>query len=220
MNLEKTLIITLDDFVYDFYSIKKDIWERIAQDNQLQLPEHFIMSWYDAHLEKREKLGREHPKLAPYFNEVESQFQTYLQSNKESIQFIPNHIEYLTQWSKIYKLVYCTNLKIDSMRDLLKSTEFPLEVDILVSSKQVLNAKPEGDIYLKIARLLGIKANTLTIIDSTLNGIQASYLANSKGLYLAQFHEANSTIRKFAYAHFKQSDELNHYVLNLINQSE
>lgn len=220
MTLEKTLIITLDDFVYDFYSIKKDIWERIAQDNQLQLPEHFIMSWYDAHLEKREKLGREHPKLAPYFNEVESQFQTYLQLNKESIKFIPNHIEYLTQWSKIFKLVYCTNLKIDSMRDLLESTEFPLEVDILVSSKQVLNAKPEGDIYLKIARLLGIKANTLTIIDSTLNGIQASYLANSKGLYLAQFHEANSTIRKFAYAHFKQSDELNHYVLNLINQSE
>jgi len=106
------------------------------------------------------------------------------------------------------------------MQDLLISTKFPLEVDILVSSKQVLNAKPEGDIYLKIARLLGIKANTLTIIDSTLNGIQASYLANSKGLYLAQFHEANSTIRKFAYAHFKQSEELNHYVLNLINQSE
>jgi beta-phosphoglucomutase-like phosphatase (HAD superfamily) len=106
------------------------------------------------------------------------------------------------------------------MQDLLKSTNFPLDVDILVSSKQVLNAKPEGDIYLKIARLLGIKANTLTIIDSTLNGVQASYLANSKGLYLAQFHEANSTIKKFAYAHFKQSDELNHYVLNLINQSE
>lgn len=220
MTLEKTLIITLDDFVYDFYSIKKDIWERIAQDNQLQLPENFIMSWYDAHLEKREKLGREHPQLVLYFSEVESQFQIYLQSNKGSIKFISNHIEYLTQWSKIYKLVYCTNLKIEVMQDLLKSTMFPLDVEILVSSKQVLNAKPEGDIYLKIARILGIKANTLTIIDSTLNGIQASYLANSKGLYLAQFLEANSTIRKFAYAHFKQSEDLNHYVLNLINQSE
>ncbi len=220
MTLEKTLIITLDDFVYDFYSIKKDLWERIAQDNKLHLPEHFIMSWYDAHLEKREKLGREHPQLAPYFNDVETQFQSYLQSNKESIKLIDNHIEHLSQWNKIYKLVYCTNLKVELMRDLLKSTKFPLDVDILVSSKQVLNAKPEGDIYLKIARLLGIKANTLTIIDSTLNGIQASYLANSKGLYLAQFHEANSTIKKFAYAHFKQSEELNHYVLNLINQSE
>jgi len=220
MNLEKTLIITLDDFVYDFYSVKKDIWERIALDNKIHLPEHFIMSWYDAHLEKREKLGREHPQLAPYFSDVETQFLTYLHSNKESLKLIDNHIEYLSQWNKIYKLVYCTNLKVELMQDLLKSTKFPLDVEILVSSKQVLNAKPEGDIYLKIARLLGIKANTLTIIDSTLNGVQASYLANSKGLYLAQFHEANSTIKKFAYAHFKQSEELNHYVLNLINQSE
>jgi len=220
MNLEKTLIITLDDFVYDFYSIKKEIWERVALENQLQLPEHFIMSWYDAHLEKREKLGREHPKLAPYFNDVESQFLTYLQTHKESIKVIPTHIEYLLQWNTLYKLIYCTNQKIEIIQEILKSTKFPLKTDILVSSKQVLNAKPEGDIYLKIARLLGIKANTLTIIDSTLNGIQASYLANSKGLYLAQFHEANSTIKKFAYAHFKKSDELNHYVLNLINQSE
>jgi beta-phosphoglucomutase-like phosphatase (HAD superfamily) len=178
------------------------------------------MSWYDAHIEKQEKLGREHPKLAPFFSEVEEQFLTYLKTHKESIQFIPTHIEYLTQWNSMYKLIYCTNLRIDLMQEILQSTQFPLQTDILVSSRQVLNAKPEGDIYLKIARLLGIKANTLTIIDSTLNGIQASYLANSKGLYLAQFIDANSTIKKFAYAHFKKSEELNHYVLNLINQSE
>jgi len=165
MNLKKTIIITLDEFVYYFYSIKKELWESIAFENDLQLPEHFIMSWYDAHLEKREKLGREHPKLAPFFNEVENQFLEYLQSHKETIKVIPNHIDYLLQWNKLYKLIYCTNQKIEIIQEILKATNFPLVVDILVSSKQVLNARPEGDIYLKIARLLAIKADTITIID-------------------------------------------------------
>lgn len=218
MTLRKTLIITLDDFIYDLFNCKKTIWNKIADEHKLEIPEHFIMAYYDAHLEKREKLGREYPNIALYFNEVESQFNQLIQSGDLNIH--QEHITYLKQWNEIYELIFCTNLKLEIMHKLLKDTNFPIDINILVSSKQVLNAKPEGDIYLKVARTLNVKANTLTVIDSTLNGIQASYLANTKGLFLAQFHEANVTIKKFAYAHFKKSKDLNHYILNLINQSE
>lgn len=218
MTLRKTLIITLDDFIYDLYSIKESIWHQIEKEYNIVVPDHFIMAYYDAHLEKREKIGREYPKIAVHFNEVEMRFNEVIESGNLNLNL--EHINYLKQWNTIYNLVYCTNLLSDKMYTLLQKTHFPFEIDVIHSSKYVLNAKPEGDIYLKIARLLKIKANTLTVIDSTLNGIQAAYLANTKGLFLAQFHDANSTIKKFAYAYFNQSDELNHYVLNLINQSE
>lgn len=218
MTLEKTLIITLDDFIFDLYKIKSLIWDRIETDYQIEISEQFRMAYYDAHLEKREKLGREYPKIAPYFNEVEQSFNEMI--DKGNIQINSEHLTYLTQWAKVFQLIYCTNLKLDRMKNLLDQFNIEYANTHIVSAKQVLNSKPEGDIYLKVARLLNIKANTLTVIDSTLNGIQAAYLANTKGLFLAQFHEANATIKKFAYAHFKQSNDLNNYVLNLINQSE
>ena len=218
MTLEKTLIITLDDFIFDLYKIKNTIWNRIENDYQIEVTDQFRMAYYDAHLEKREKLGREYPKIAPYFVEVEKLFNEIIDNGQVEIN--AEHLAYLIQWNNVYKLIYCTNLKLDRMNNLLTRLNLNIEVTHLISTKQVLNAKPEGDIYLKVARLLNIKANTITVIDSTLNGIQAAYLANTKGLYLAQFIEANSTIKKFAYAHFKQSQDLHHYVLNLINQSE
>jgi HAD superfamily hydrolase (TIGR01509 family) len=218
MTLEKTLIITLDDFVYDMFKIKMSLWKEIEKENNIEVPDHFIMSYYDAHFEKREKIGREYPKIAKFYNEVESRFNSLIEAGELSLNKI--HIDYLKEWNKVYKIIYCTNLKPDQMQKLLVDSAFPLEIDTLLSTRQVLNAKPEGDIYLKVARLLKLKANTLIVIDSTLNGIQAAYLANTKGLFLAQFHEINSTIKKFAFAHFKKSEELNDYVLNLTNQSE
>jgi beta-phosphoglucomutase-like phosphatase (HAD superfamily) len=218
MNLEKTLIITLDDFVFDMYKIKMSLWKDIEKENNIEVSDHFIMSYYDAHFEKREKIGREYPRIAKFYDEVENRFNKIIDSAELSMN--KTHIEYLLEWNKIYKLIYCTNLKLDQMQNLLTTTAFPIEVKNLFSTRQVLNSKPEGDIYLKIARQLNLKTNSLVVIDSTLNGIQASYLANTKGLFLAQFHEVNPTVKKFAFAHFKKSEELNHYVLNLINRSE
>jgi len=218
MTLEKTLIITLDDFIFDLYKVKNTIWDEIETKYEVEVTEHFRMAYYDAHLEKREKLGREYPKIAPYFNEVEQLFNQTI--DNAQVQINSEHFELLIQWSNVYQLIYCTNLKIERIKKLLDLFNIDYLNTHIVSSKQVLNSKPEGDIYLKVARLLNIKANTLTVIDSTLNGIQASYLANTKGLFLAQFHEANATIKKFAYAHFKHTQDLNNYVLNLINQSE
>ncbi len=218
MTLEKTLIITLDDFIFNLYNIKDLIWDKIETTYQVEISDEFRMAYYDAHLEKKEKLGREYPKIASHFAEVETEFNRMIDEMK--IEVNQEHLNYLLEWNKIYRIIYCTNLKVERMRNLLEMLHFPLPVDHLISTKQVLNAKPEGDVYLKVARLLNIKANLLTVIDSTLNGIQAAYLANTKGLFLAQFTEANTTIKKFAYAHFKQSHELHHYVLNLTNQSE
>lgn len=218
MTLEKTLIITIDDFIFNLYKIKDSIWDKIQNKYQISVSPEFRMAYYDAHLEKREKLGREYPNIAQYFIEVEEQFNQMI--DQSQVQIDQEHLNYVKEWSNIYKIIYCTNLKLDQMKKLINTSKLDLEINELISTKQVLNAKPEGDIYLKVARLLNIKANTITVIDSTLNGIQAAYLANTKGLYLAQFIEANSTIKKFAYAHFKHTNELNHYVLNLINQSE
>ncbi len=218
MTLEKILIITIDDFIFNLYKIKDSIWEKIQNKYQISVSPEFRMAYYDAHLEKREKLGREYPNIAQYSIEVEEQFNQMI--DQSQVQINQEHLNYVKQWSNIYKIIYCTNLKLDQMKKLINNSNLDLEINELISTKQVLNAKSEGDIYLKVARLLNIKANTITVIDLTLNGIQAAYLANTKGLYLAQFIEANSTIKKFAYAYFKHSNELNHYVINLINQSE
>ena len=136
MTLEKTLIITLDDFIFDLYKIKNTIWNRIETDYQIEITDQFRMAYYDAHLEKREKLGREYPKIAIYFNEVETLFNEMIDNGQVEIN--TEHLTYLSQWKKIYKLIYCTNLKLDRMNNLLKRFNIDIEITHLISTKQVL----------------------------------------------------------------------------------
>ena len=45
MTLEKTLIITLDDFIFDLYKIKNTIWNRIETDYQIEVTDQFRMAY-------------------------------------------------------------------------------------------------------------------------------------------------------------------------------
>ncbi len=216
MTTKKTLVITLDDFIFEHYKIKQNIWKNIAKEHKLKLSDTFLMGHYDAHLEKREKLEREYRTIAPYVKEVDTRYQNVVSSSLLEPTFNKEHLDKLVQWAQDFDLYFITNHRIEQIKNLLEKAKIELDIDRIYSSKQVLNAKPEADIYLKLARLRNIKPNTMTILDSTLNGVQASYLANAKGLFLAHYMRPNQAIKDFAFAYFNRLDEVDSYLKELL----
>ena len=216
MTTKKTLVITLDDFIFEHYKIKQNIWKNIAKEQKLKLTDTFLMGHYDAHLDKREKLEREYRLIAPYVSEVEARYQKVVSSTLLEPAIKPDHLEKLYQWANDFDLYFITNHRIEQIKNLLEKARIELDVDHIYSSKQVLNAKPEADIYLKIARLQKIKPNTMIILDATINGVQASHLANAKGLFLAQYMRPNQVIKDFAFAYFNTLDEVDAYLKELL----
>ncbi|HCT63238.1 MAG TPA: hypothetical protein DIC19_03965 [Erysipelotrichaceae bacterium] len=214
MTTKKTLVITLDDFIFEHYKIKQNIWKKIAKEHKLKLSDTFLMGHYDAHLEKREKLEREYRLIAPYVQEVEARYQNVVSSTLLEPTVKSDHLDKIFKWADRFDLYFITNHRIEQIRNLLEKTKIELDAERIFSTKQVLNAKPEADIYLKLARLRNIKPNTMIILDATLNGVQASHLANAKGLFLAQYMRPDQSIKDFAFAYFNTLDEVDAYLEN------
>ena len=216
MTTKKTLVITLDDFIFEHFKIKQNIWINIAKEHELKLTDAFLMGHYDAHLEKREKLEREYRLIAPFVKEVDTRYQNVVSGTHLNPAINQAHHERLVQWSQDFELCFITNHRIDQMINLLDRANIEIDTERIYSTKQVLNSKPEADVYLKLARLRNIKPNSMVILDATINGVQASHLAHAKGLFLAQYFHANQTIKDFAFAYFNTVDEVDTYLKELL----
>lgn len=216
MTTKKTLVITLDDFIFEHYKTKQSIWKNIAKEHKLKLSDTFLLGHYDAHLEKREKLEREYKQLTPHVQEVDVRYQKVISSTILKPDFNAENLERLKLWEAMFDVFYITNHRKEQMLSLMQMIDVEIDQERLYSTKQVLNAKPEADIYLKLARTQNIKPNTMFILDSTLNGVQASYLANAKGLFLAQYLRPNQAIKDFSFAYFDTLTDVDEYLKELL----
>ena len=201
---KKILVLNPDELLFNFYLLKKQLWMNVCKQHHLEFNEAFFMGYYDAHLEKQEKIGREYRQFEPYFNEINQQFKDWLASTLPKMDD-GGHATILQLESK-FTIYFVTNLPLASMQTLLKA--YQLDQFELFSTKHVLNGKPEPDIYLKIARQKQIKTNEMFIVDSTLNGIQASYLAHAKGIFLNLYGEPISTMKKFSTIRLNSLEDL------------
>jgi beta-phosphoglucomutase-like phosphatase (HAD superfamily) len=205
------LILNTDELLFDFYLKKQQLWKTLAKRENLDINDKFIMGLYDAHLEKQEKIAREYRSLAPFVHQVQTDFKTWLLSFNPSVE--ASRIAFIHTLEPVFTIIYVTNQSTELIQPCLQ--ELGLKYENLYSTKHVLNAKPEPDIYLKIARSLKIKANELVIVDSTLNGVQASYLAHAKGIFLEQYGPATQIIRKFSTTVISDLDTLKSHLLTL-----
>lgn len=199
-----TIIVNLDDFVYDLYSVSKRLWQQQCAVSQLEFSEVFFMGFYDAHLDKQEKLLREYRAYQTLVDPIQDAFYTVLNSNKISAD--QASLALIKLLSQTYSILLLSNLPMKHAETLVQSsllTTYPL-----FSTKTVLNGKPDPDVFLKISRSLNVKSNELYVIESTLNGIQAAYLANAKGVFLNLYGEPIATIKKFSTYRVESKEDL------------
>lgn len=221
MTSNYTLVLNIDEFVFKLPLLKKRLWQEIAQTLGLEITELFLMASFDANQEKQEKLMREYPHLALYFDEVNAR---YTQERKEFLQnaHISKDLKsVLSDLKQPLNLVLCTNLALEEVNSLPVLSEFNYPIQAIFSTKEVFAGKPDADIYLKIARKLGIHASKLITIDATINGVQAGYLAHTKAIYIAEYYAITQAVQDYSTAFLESLHDLK-TTLNtwLINQSE
>jgi HAD superfamily hydrolase (TIGR01549 family) len=199
-----TLILNIDDFVYDLYSLNQNLWQHHCAFHQLAFSDVFFMGYYDAHLDKQEKLLREYRAYQALVEPLQEAFNLTLKF--ETPHADSNSLNQIEQLSQHYSILLLSNLDMRQAESLVRSSQ--LSAYPLYSTKTVLNGKPEPDVFLKIARSLNVKANELHVVESTLNGIQAAYLANAKSIFLNLYGEPISTIKKFSTYRVESKAEL------------
>lgn len=71
-------------------------------------------------------------------------------------------------------------------------------IDIVVAADAVTRGKPEPDIYLHTAKLLGIAAGACLVVEDSVPGVQA---ADAAGMFVVQTRQASSAVEPQPGAH-------------------
>lgn len=208
MSPKQAMIISVDELVFDLAKVKEKVWRDIASLHNLELSDHFLNTSFDANHEKIERLMREHVLHAPHFETVQNRYTALIPSHFKNFKISENKYRILKRFSEDFDLYYLTNLNRTQINSLELDKKLNIDVKEVFSTKEVLSGKPDADIYLKIARKLNISATKLIAIDGSLNGVQASYLAKSKGIYVGEQFPVTQLITEYSTGYIDTFEQL------------
>ncbi|VTS18621.1 haloacid dehalogenase [Streptococcus pseudoporcinus] len=128
------------------------VWQKLLSQNTAKLDGDIIQKDYESY-------KKEHP--APYSELLFPQVKTTLKELRDMG----------------YKLALASNSQTRDVHWALTSSEIMPYFDLVLGREDVLNAKPNPEIYQKAAQLLGIDKETVLIIEDSEKGIAAAKAA-------------------------------------------
>jgi HAD superfamily hydrolase (TIGR01509 family) len=208
MSPKQAMIMSVDELVFDLAKLKEKVWRDIAEVHRLELTDHFLNTSFDANHDKTERLMREHIAHAPHFETVQNRYHALIPSHLENFKINEKKFKILKRFSEDFDLYFLTNLNSTQINTLNLDKKLDLSIKEIFSTKEVLSGKPDADIYLKIARKLNISATKLIAIDGSLNGVQASYLAKSKGIYVGEQFPVTQLVTEYSTGYIDTFEQL------------
>ena len=81
--------------------------------------------------------------------------------------------------SQCYKLAVCSNSVQKTVREMMKLSGLEPYLDLMVSNEDVINAKPDPEMYLKAMDVLKLKPQECLVLEDNEHGIQAAQAAGA-----------------------------------------
>ncbi|MDY6509620.1 MAG: HAD family hydrolase [Acinetobacter faecalis] len=130
------------------------------------------------------------PRLHKFINEMKQQYTVQIIQEKCRPKF--NH-EYALMRLKAegYRIAVCSNsirMTIEMMMDYAKLSQY---LEFIVSNQDVVNAKPDPEIYLTAMSKMGLNPEECLICEDNENGIKAALASNGHLLTIATVDDVN-----------------------------
>lgn len=117
-----------------------------------------------------------------------------------------NILEHLKQHS--YKIALASSTSTQSVMHHLIEADIKDYFDVIVCGDMVEKSKPEPDIYLKAAELLGILPVECYAVEDSENGIKSAHRAGCKTIMVPDLWQGNAETDHLLYAKCRDLDEV------------
>ena len=111
-----------------------------------------------------------------------------------------------------YKIALATSAKRERVDKQLNGANIQEKFDAIVCGDDIINSKPDPEIFLKAAEKLSVKPEECIVIEDSPAGIKAAYNAGMIGLHVEDLKEADSSILNYCYKNFKNLSEIKEYI--------
>ena len=111
-----------------------------------------------------------------------------------------------------YKVALATSAKRERAIKQLKMANIKELFDCIVCGDEVINAKPNPEIFLKAAEELSVKPENCIVIEDSPAGIESAYNANMVGIHVEDLKKADEVILKYCHKSFKNLIDIKEYI--------
>lgn len=114
--------------------------------------------------------------------------------------------------SKNIKTALATSAKRERLNVQLKESPIVQYFDTIVCGDDVVNSKPNPEIFLKAAGIIKVVPEKCIVIEDSEAGIKAAYDGNMIGFHVEDLKEADDNIKENAFMLFKNLVEVKKYI--------
>ena len=211
----EAVLFDMDGVIFDTESIYLDIWTKVFQSYG------YIMT-RDVYISV---MGRGRKNVIKTFVDLYGEYlpiiQMYKDKDEELMQVIdkgqvPMKVgvkEILTFLKENgYKVALATSAKRERAIKQLKMANIKELFDCIVCGDEVINAKPNPEIFLKAAEELSVKPENCIVIEDSPAGIESAYNANMVGIHVEDLKKADEEILKYCHKSFKNLIDIKEYI--------
>lgn len=179
------------------------MWQMTARKYGIDIPEGFFENILSAGYDHHQKVFYQYPRLAQIEHEVIKNHRKLPVKSQSQIHEV---LDYLKN-NHIKIAIVSDNRR----KDILPKIENILkeyEINILVCSNEVLNYKPDPNVYFKAAKLSDVKPSNTLVIDDSRNGCYGAHLAFMRSIFYQNALPLSERLFKYSYRQVSQLNEI------------
>ena len=196
------VIFDMDGIIFDTETISFDSWKHVCSEVGYELDKEFYCTLIGRNVKgigklMIEKFGEDFPIESLYEKKVDRQMKII---EKEGVP-LKKGIHELLDYLRInnYKIAVATSTSRNRAEHLLKLGGILPKVDYVICGDEVVNSKPDPEIFLKAAEKLGVVPEECVVLEDSGAGIEAAYSAGMRGINIPDMKVPDENIKSKSY---------------------
>lgn len=219
MNKIKAVLFDMDGVIFDTEREYLKEWNKIFEKYGYEMKKEIYVSVMGRGRKKvkeifKENFGNDLP-IEKMYIEKDKMLKEAIENNKVPLkQGALELLEFLKKNG--YKTALATSAKKDRVKSQVTHAKINNLFDAIVCADDIVNSKPDPEIFLKAAEKVNIKPENCIVIEDSEAGIRAAFNAGMIAFHVKDLKEADESIIKYCDKNFENLIEIKKYIENML----
>lgn len=218
----KAIIFDMDGVIFDTERVYLDIWSKVFEKYGYKITKEVYISVMGRGRKKVKEIfmknfGENMP-IEEMYMEKDAMLTKVIENNEVPMKLgAYDLLKYLKENN--YKIALATSARRDRVTKQIEGAEIKSFFDTIVCGDDILESKPNPEIFIKAACNLEVDKEKCIVIEDSPAGIEAAYNANMIGIHVEDLKKADDDIKKYCYRSFKSLIEVEEFLTGKIEKS-
>lgn len=219
MNKIKAILFDMDGVIFDTEREYLKEWNKIFEKYGYEMKKEIYVSVMGRGRKKvkeifKENFGDDLP-IEEMYIEKDKMLKEAIENNEVPLkQGALELLEFLKKNG--YKTALATSAKKDRVKSQVTHAKINNLFDAIVCADDIVNSKPDPEIFLKAAEKVNIKPENCIVIEDSEAGIRAAFNAGMIAFHVKDLKEADENIMKYCDKNFENLIEIKKYIENML----